>query len=252
METKPYGTVLIKAAKIMDFLSDNPKSSLQQIADGTKMTPSTTSKILDTLIMIGYAKKDTSRKEFSLGSKFIRYANKSIEQIDLVEIARPYLMEMQTKIDETIHLGVLNGNEILYIDKLEPKNQSIFMTSKIGITRPLYSSAMGKAALSELDEERVTEYIAQTDFEPYTENTITNSLKLIKELETIKRTKIAFDDEEVEKDIFCFGATLMKHHEIIGTVSISMPKYRLNDEKRQEIMAELLVTKEKIEQELVG
>lgn len=56
-EAKPYGTVLIKAAKIMDFLAEEPDQSLQEITAATKMTPSTTIKILDTLVLIGYVKK---------------------------------------------------------------------------------------------------------------------------------------------------------------------------------------------------
>ena len=56
-EAKPYGTVLIKAAKIMDFLAEEPDQSLQEITAATKMTPSTTIKILDPLVLIGYVKK---------------------------------------------------------------------------------------------------------------------------------------------------------------------------------------------------
>lgn len=250
MESKPYGTVLIKAAKMLDFLSDNPQSTLKSIAEGAKMTASTTSKILDTLILIGYVKKDRQRKEFSLGSKFIRYGNKKIEQIDLVESARPYLEALQAKIDETIHLGILTENRILYVDKLEPKNQTIFMSSKIGITRPLYSSAMGKVALSELSEAEVALYIEQTEFQAFTENTITNPLRLLKELEVVKETQIAFDDEEMENDIFCFGVTLKRGTELVGTMSVSMPKFRLTDEKRSRIIEELLFAKSEIEKKL--
>ena len=250
MENKPYGTVLIKASKMLDFLSDNPKSTLKNIAEGSQMTASTASKILDTLILIGYVKKDIERKEYSLGSKFIRYGNKKIEQIDLVESAKQYLEALQSKINETIHLGILTENRILYVDKLEPKNQTIFMSSKIGMTRPLYSSAMGKAALSEFSESEVTSYIEKTELEAFTENTITNPLRLLKELEIIKETQIAFDDEEMEKDIFCFGVSIKKKNELIGTMSVSMPKYRLTEEKQAQIIEELLSTKRKIEKNI--
>ncbi|WP_438834671.1 IclR family transcriptional regulator domain-containing protein, partial [Enterococcus faecium] len=94
-------------------------------------------KILDTLLMIGYVNKN-SEKNYRLGAKLIRYANKNIEQIDLVELTLPFLEQLQQKIDETIHLGVLDNNEILYVNKLDPKHQTIRMSSKIGITRPLY------------------------------------------------------------------------------------------------------------------
>lgn len=119
-EKKTYGTVLIKAAKIMDFLAAAPDQSLQEIAQATEMTSSTTLKILDTLVLIDYVQKSKD-KTYRLGIKLIRYANKSIEQIDLSEITLPYFDKLQQTIDETIHLGVLNENEVLYINKLDPK-----------------------------------------------------------------------------------------------------------------------------------
>ena len=99
---KPYGTVLIKASKILDYLAENQDVSLQTIAKGVGMTSSTVLKILDTLLMIGYVNKN-SEKNYRLGAKLIRYANKNIEQIDLVELTLPFLEQLQQKIDETIH-----------------------------------------------------------------------------------------------------------------------------------------------------
>ncbi|BAL61636.1 IclR family transcriptional regulator [Melissococcus plutonius] len=249
MSEKPYGTVLIKAAKILDFLVDHPNSSLYTIAQATTLTSPTTSKILDTLILIGYVKKSPAKK-FSIGTRLIRYANQNLEQLDLLETTQPFLERLQQEIDETIHLGILNTNEILYVNKLEPKNQTIRMSSKIGITRPLYNSAMGKAVLSNYTEEAINDYLAMTELIAYTENTITNPLKLKKELADIKKLQVAFDDEEVEKDIFCIGASIQNQDAILGAFSISIPKYRLSEETKQKIIQQMIITKEKIENAL--
>ncbi len=249
MSEKPYGTVLIKAAKILDFLVDHPNSSLYTIAQATTLTSPTTSKILDTLILIGYVKKSPAKK-FSIGTRLIRYANQNLEQLDLLETTQPFLEKLQQEIDETIHLGILNTNEILYVNKLEPKNQTIRMSSKIGITRPLYNSAMGKAVLSNYTEEAINDYLAMTELIAYTENTITNPLKLKKELADIKKLQVAFDDEEVEKDIFCIGASIQNQDAILGAFSISIPKYRLSEETKQKIIQQMIITKEKIENAL--
>ena len=237
---KPYGTVLIKASKILDYLAENPDISLQTIAKGVGMTSSTVLKILDTLLMIGYVNKN-SEKNYRLGAKLIRYANKNIEQIDLVELTLPFLEQLQQKIDETIHLGVLDNNEILYVNKLDPKHQTIRMSSKIGITRPLYNSAMGKAVLAEFSEEQYTDYLEKHPLIPYTEYTITNALRLKKEIQTVK---------EIERDIFCIGASIVKNEQIIGAFSVSMPKYRLTDETKEQIISALKQTKSEIEQRI--
>jgi IclR family KDG regulon transcriptional repressor len=244
--TKPYGTVLIKAAKIMDYLAEEPNKSLQEIATATELTNSTALKILETLQLIGYVAKD-KKKDYRLGSKLIKYANKNIQELDLVEISLPFLEELQEKADETIHLGVLTANEILYVNKLEPQNQNIRMSSKVGISRPLYSSAMGKAVLAEFDKAEYESYLADTPLEPFTENTITNVLKLNQELNEVRQIEVAFDDEEMEKEIFCIGAALLKKDEIVGAFSVSLPKYRLTEAYKQTLIQEILATKKKIE-----
>jgi IclR family KDG regulon transcriptional repressor len=246
---KPYGTVLIKASYILDYLAEAPDSSLQEIAKGTQMTASTTLKILDTLTLIGYVNKNTE-KNYRLGAKLVRYANEHIEQLDLAEATLPMLEKLQETIDETIHLGILNNDEILYVNKLEPKHQTIRMSSKVGITRPLYSSAMGKAVLAEYDKESYQNYLETHPLVPYTEYTITNPLRLEKEIETVRSQKIAFDDEEIEKDIFCIGASIVKNNQIIGAFSVSMPKYRLDNETREAIIRAIRETKKQIEENL--
>ena len=249
MTQKPYGTVLLKAATILDYLAEAPSKPLQEISEATKLTSSTTLKILETLQMIGYVKRD-KEKNYRLGSKLIKYANQNIQELDLVEISLPYLEALQKTADETIHLGVLTANEILYVNKLEPQNQTIRMSSKVGITRPLYSSAMGKAVLAEFDAPQVEEYLAATPLTAYTENTITNQLKLKKELEQAKANQVAFDDEEMEQEIYCIGASLIKDQEIVGAFSISLPKYRLTPEYKTTLIDAIIATKQQIEQAL--
>lgn len=246
---KPYGTVLIKASYILDYLAGMPNSSLQAIAKGTQLTSSTALKILDTLILIGYVEKNVD-KTYRLGSRLIRYANHDLEQNALVETTRPYLELLNEEVDETIHLGILATDEILYLNKIEPKGQTILMSSKIGITRPLYASAMGKAVLAEFSPEEYASYLEKTQLLPYTAHTITNSLKLADEIQQVQKSQVAFDDEEMEKDIFCVGASLMANQEIQGAFSVSLPKYRLTPEFRDKVIRLVLETKAQIEMQL--
>lgn len=246
---KPYGTVLLKASSILDYLAGMPNSSLQEIAKGTKLTSSTALKILDTLILIGYVEKSMD-KNYRLGTRLIRYANHDLAENALVETTQPYLELLNEEVDETIHLGLLSANEILYLNKIEPKGQTILMSSKIGITRPLYSSAMGKAVLAEFSPEQYQDYLEKTQLVPYTPHTITNSLKLADEIQQIKDRKVAFDDEEMEKDIFCVGATIMANGELQGAFSVSMPKYRLTPDFKEKVIRLVLETKNQIESQL--
>lgn len=243
---KPYGSVLLKAVDILDFLFEHPNSSLKEISDGLKMTNSTVLKILDTLLLVSYVSRD-DRKNYRIGAKFMKYSTQDSKQAELVATTLPYLEKLQNQIDETIHLGVLNMNEILYINKLDPKNQVIRMSSKIGITRPLYCSAMGKAVLAKFSTEAYQKYLRTTDLMKYTIHTLTDTAEIEKEIEEVRETNIAYDNEEVENDIICVGVALIKEQEIIGAFSISVPKYRITDSYKKEITTAIIRAKQEIE-----
>ncbi|MCT8311231.1 IclR family transcriptional regulator [Tetragenococcus halophilus] len=245
-EQKPYGTVLFKAAKILDYLSNNPESSLQDIVKGVDSTSSTTLKILDTLVLIGYVTRQ-SNKIYRLGNKLIQYADQNTERKNLVDLTQPYLEELQSKIDETIHLGILDNNEIFYLNKIEPKSQTVLMSSKIGNTRPLYNSAMGKAVLAEFTDKEIEQYLLSANIIPYTVHTKTNPDEIKKEIMNVRKHAVAYDNEEVEKDIFCIGASLINNNKILGAFSISMPKYRVNNSFSYQMAKEIRKTKTEIE-----
>lgn len=249
---KPYGTVLIRASKILDYLSEEGDCScLKDIAKATDMTTSTTLKILDTLLLIGYVRREEETKEYSLGPSLIRYANKYLNDSVLVEAAMPYLEKLHDEVDETIHLGIHQGDEVMYLKKFEPKNQSIYMSSKVGMTRPLYSSAMGKTILATFDDKQLTNYLATTNLVAYTENTMTNPFAIRKEVALIKETGIGYDDEEMEKDCFCIGANINLGGGQYGAFSISMLKIRVTPKLEDRLIRLIKETKTNIEQALI-
>jgi DNA-binding IclR family transcriptional regulator len=73
---------------------------------------------------------------------------------------------------------------------------------------------------------------------------------LKKELEQAKANQVAFDDEEMEQEIYCIGASLTKDQEIVGAFSISLPKYRLTPKYKTTLIDAIIATKQQIEQAL--
>lgn len=118
-EKKLYGSVLLKAADILDALAKKGGKTIQVLSNETGISPSNLSKILETLMHIGYVIRDTE-KLYYLGSKFMEYQTQNIEAQRLLAIAKPYLEELLKDVDETIHLSILENDKVVYIDKLEP------------------------------------------------------------------------------------------------------------------------------------
>ena len=250
-EKQPYGTVLIKAAGILDFLSSKKDpQALNVIAQETGLTSSTALKILDTLLLIGYVKKHQETKKFELGSGLLKYAHQYLSNLDISKISYPYLKEMQLQLDETVHLGILEGDEILTVNKLESQKSIVCTNSRIGLTKQLYCSAMGKAVLAELPENEVIAYLNRVELKAVTEHTITDRDELLNQLQDIKRNGYAIDDNEAEKEVYCLGVSLYLNEHTYGAFSVSVPSYRITPSVEAEIVQKLLKTKEYIMREL--
>nr|WP_169786548.1 IclR family transcriptional regulator [Lactobacillus pasteurii] len=235
-KVKPYGTVLIKQKEILDFLlSYEGAPTLADISKGLGRPKPTLLKILNTMELIGFVRKNGDTKQYSLGISLIPYAQKAISSFDIVEAASPYLRKLRDLTQETVNLGVIRDNKIVLIQKLESP-QSIKMQSQIGGTMRLYSSAMGKASLATYSQSKLIHYFNNESFDAITTQTITNPQILTDELRIVQRDGYAVDDEENERDVFCIGAALYKNGHLYGAFSISTPKYRLSDERKREFI----------------
>lgn len=250
MTNKLYGTVLLKAAKILDVLADGESKTVQQISNITEISPPTVSKILTTLLYIHYVSKNDSRHEYYLGPKLIQYGQVQTSITELIETTRKSLDALRERIDETIHLSVLEDDKVVYVRKLEPKHQNIFMTSRVGISRELYSSGMGKAVLSTYDDEQLDHYLSTHQLSPVTSHTITDPAQLRRDLKLSQKRGYAVDDEEQERDCYCLATTLVANRGLIGAMSVSVPKFRITTDYEREIVASLMATKQNIESKL--
>lgn len=248
---QPYGTVLIKASMILDFLSSSKNPQLlSEISSETGLTNSTASKILDTLSLIGYVKKDPETKKFSLGSVLIKYANDFLSNLDISKMSYPYLKDLQLQIDETVHLGIREGNDVLYVNKLETQKPVVCINSNIGRSLPLYCSAMGKAILADLPPKELESYLTSVKLEKITEKTINDKLSLVNEIKEIKINGYGIDDNENETGVYCLGAALSINGYNYGAISVSIPDFRATSEVKLFIVKKLLETKQNILREL--
>ena len=203
---------------------------------------STASKILNTLVLIGYVKKDPKTNEFELGPSISKYAKQSIKQLDIKKIAQPHLEKLQQITTETVHLGMIENNQVVYLTKIE-SNNPVTLYSQIGRSIPLYCSAMGKSILAEQTTEEIDEYLDEHELIPKTENTITNKESFRNELNTIKDQGYAVDDSEHEVDVFCIAANITAHGNNFGAFSVSVPKYRITENFTNEIIKAVRIVK---------
>lgn len=244
---KPYGTVLVKAKEILDFLGRTETApTLADISAGVTMAKPTALKVLTTMNELGLVRRDDQTKRYYMGTQLIAYAQKALASFDIAGTVRPYLERLRDETQETINLGVVRDDQIVLIDKLESPN-SIKLQSIIGGTMNLYSSAMGKAVLAGYSSAQLHQYLSGRELKALTPATLTKQTALQADLKRIRQTGISIDNEENEPEVYCLGVTLQKSHHLYGAISVSTPKYRLSDERRAQFVRLLLNTQHAIE-----
>jgi len=128
---------------------------------------------------------------------------------------------------ETVHLGVLRGNEVIYLDKVESR-QAVRMYSQIGNASPVYCTGVGKAAMSALPDAELRDLVATIKFHRFTESTLITPDTLLSEVGTIRQSGNAYDREEHEPGIRCVAAPIYStDRSFVGGVSVTGPAYRI-------------------------
>ena len=196
----------------------------------------TTHRILRTLARRGFLQIDEERGVYTLGVTLLRLGMDFLEQLDLRREALPVLRELAERTGETVHLGVLNGSEVVYIEKVESR-QAVRMVSRIGHTMPACSTGVGKAILAFLPPEQLEAALPDV-IERRTPRTVTSRPELRARFAEIRERGYSTDDVENEEGIRCVGAPVFDHAgAVCAAISVAGPETRVSLERLQELGA---------------
>ena len=229
-----------RALQILECFSrkDN-ELGVTEIANRLDLHKSTTFGLLSTLESRGYLRQNLENGKYRLGLKLFELGKLVEEGMDLRASSFPYLKELVDKYDETAHLAVCNGNQVVYIDKVEGES-AIKMSSQVGKSAYMYCTGVGKAILAFMSEKDIDNIIQNTDFNQFTCNTITDPDKLRDELKEIRKREYCIDNEELEVGLRCVAAPIINYNGYpVGSISVAGPTSRMSDEKLQSIAKDL-------------
>lgn len=241
-----------KALDILDCLI-NAKAPLptKEIARCCGISRPTAYRLLSTLGAYGYVTRDHNQDErYRLGYKVLELSKSLLDGIELRQQALPFLTSLSQSTNETVHLAVLDRDEVIYIDKVE-STQAVRMHSTIGSRNPVHCTSLGKAILAYLSLEERKRILASVTMERRTANTITDPARLEEHLNAVRLQGFAMDDLENEDGIRCVGAPIFGYSgAVVAAVSVSGPAYRMSAERAGEIGAQLRTTAALISRQL--
>ena len=146
------------AIRILEILGRERLLGVTRISQLLDLPKSSVHDILATLRSEGMVEKDSERNRYSLGLRLFELGNVAKANFEVRRIATPFLRSLNEDLDETVHLTILDGWEVLYIECFE-STKRLRTYSVIGVRAPLHCTAVGKAILAFFTNEQVSEMI---------------------------------------------------------------------------------------------
>jgi DNA-binding IclR family transcriptional regulator len=219
-----------KAFDVMEVLSQYDSLNLVELSELLGQPKSSLYRIILTLEKRCYITRDDSTGKYCLGLKPLEITRNVLEKNKLRSLAVPEMNRLVQKYDDTVNLGLLSGESIIYVEILEG-TYSLRMSEKIGSKAPFHASAMGKTILSFLPEAEIVRYVSKENFQIFTPNTIVDINQLKQQLVMVRTQGYAFDDEEIVQGARCIAAPIFNMFgKIVGAISLSGAVHRLSDE----------------------
>ncbi|MGR3503119.1 IclR family transcriptional regulator [Pseudaestuariivita sp.] len=211
-----------KALDVLDLVAAQGRPvRFAPLLDASPLPKATLYRLLQTLTNQGMLSFDPDTQTYALGLRLVRLAHTAWRHSSLAPIARPHVDALAAKVGETVHLAQMDAGQVIYVDKRHA-SEPIEMFSQAGKVGPAYCTGVGKAMLAFMDPARRDAAIARQLFLAHTSATLDTPAKLLRELDTIRATGLAFDREEHEPGIICIAAPILSAPgRVIGALSVT-------------------------------
>jgi len=212
---------------------------LRAFAAALGTTRSTTHRLVSSLVQARYLRQLGS--VYLLGPKLIELGTIALEQMPLTKVAHPHLEQLANATQDTIHLGVRDGDDVLYIDKI-PGQRGLEMRSRIGHRMPLASTGIGKALMLDLDASQCRDLFAAScktlagmPFKPDLQPT---PAVFLERMVRYAAGGYTFDLEENEASIRCVAAPIRDASgTIVAALSVASTLPYMPDTRMHELIA---------------
>ncbi|ASN53649.1 MULTISPECIES: IclR family transcriptional regulator [Sinomonas] len=218
---------VVRSLDILElFLEARHGLTAPEVAQRTGLPRTTVHELLTTLVERRYLRRD-ERATYHLGLSVFRLGNAFAERLDLRAVGLRVAESVVQECDETVHVGMLDGADLVYICKVD-STHSVRMVSRMGGRVPASCTAVGKVLLAHLpDSER--KRLVGKGLSRLTPNSITEPHVLANQLDEIRASGIGFESGESTADVSCVAAPVRDHTgSVVAALSISVPDMRWN------------------------
>ncbi len=201
-------SVLGKVVTVLSaFGPEDPALTLADLVQRTGLSKTTVHRLLVALLEARLVERDAPHGRFRLGGRLFELGMLASVERRLLEVAMPFLHDLYMRTHETVHLGVLEGTEVLYVSQIGGHRQ-MPAASRLGGQMPLHCTAIGKVLLAHSDDDLFRDTVAH-GLERRTPHTLTAPGLLRRQLKRCLETGVAYDHEESAIGLVCVAAPVL-------------------------------------------
>jgi DNA-binding IclR family transcriptional regulator len=225
-----------KAFQILKLVSDTDGGvGISDLAKSLGIGKSTVHGITSALDELGAIIRDPVTKRYTLGFTLLELGRSAHSQIDLKDVARPVMEDLMARTQESVFVGVLNGERVTILDIVESR-QDLKMTSTRGTTIPLLAGAVGKVFLATMGDERATEIIRKKGLPSFTEHSISDPQQYLQAVKIAREKRYATDYEEYILGVRAVASPIKGENHLISAIWVVGFKTSLDDHKMKTVI----------------
>lgn len=223
----------------LELLERNDGATVTEVAQERDCAKSTAHRHLSTLSEMGYVVREGD--EFHVGLRFLKLGQHARTRQEGEGLAKEKVEEIAGQTGERAQFLVEEHGQAVYLHRSFGEH-AVRTDPGIGSRIPLHATAAGKSILAHLPESKRFDIIEQSEFEPITDHTITDTDELFDELDTIRDRGYSFNRQENLEGLHAVGVPVSDSDgKIIGALSVSGPTHRLTGDWFREELPNLLL-----------
>ena len=237
----PYSIRAIdRAVQLLQCFSiSQSEQTLGELSERAKLSKSTVFRILQTLERHRVIVFNPVVNRYALGIKLFELGGRVIFPLSFRSVAAPFLDSLSHKRERTVLAAMLEGGELLYIDRRERKD-SVRFSSEIGKRRPPHFGMLGKTLMAYLPEEEVSELLKRYPLKKIAARSVTNPRIFKGQLREIRERGYTFEDNEYVDGLVGMAAPVRNSPgEVVAAVGVTFPSFKANERMLAEAIVEV-------------
>lgn len=238
------------ALKVLLLLGERPRLRLTDVSQYLGVASSTAHRLLAMLQFRGFVQQDPITRGYVPGPTLSGLAFGVLRRLDVRTRVRPVLEKLNVDLQETVHLGRLDGSDVHFIDSIE-SSRALRVGGRSGRSMPAHCTSNGKALLASMSDDELRTLYPDEDLPQLTPNSVSTRTQLNEVLAQVRAQGYATSHEESEEGVSSLAVALPSHQEPRLAVTVSAPLSRMTDATQDDVLAHVFAAVEEIDRLLL-